>query len=62
LRRMYLTTINNSCASFLERKDIADAVGHSVEESLKYAFKVKKRLRKFLSKRNLSNLYTRYIV
>ena len=41
LRRMYLTTINNSCASFLERKDIADAVGHSVEESLKYALKVK---------------------
>ena len=41
LRRMYLTTINNSCASFLERKDIADAVGHSVEESIKYALKVK---------------------
>jgi len=37
LRRMYLTTVNNTGASFLERKNIADAVGHSVEESLKYS-------------------------
>ena len=40
LRRMYLTTINNSGASYLERKNIAQAVGHSVEESLKYSMKV----------------------
>jgi hypothetical protein len=40
LRRMYLTTINNSGASYLERKNIANAVGHSVEESLKYSMKV----------------------
>lgn len=40
LRRMYLTTINRSGASFIERKNIADAAGHSVEESLKYAVKV----------------------
>lgn len=37
LRRMYLTTINNSCASFIERNNIAIAVGHSVEESIKYS-------------------------
>lgn len=41
LRRMYLTTVNNSGASFLERKEIADAVGHSVEESMKYSLVVK---------------------
>lgn len=41
LRRMYLTTINNRCGSFLERKEVADALGHSVEESIKYALKVK---------------------
>lgn len=40
LRRMYLTNINRSGASFIERKDIANAAGHSVEESLKYAIKV----------------------
>ena len=40
LRRMYLTTINNKSPSFLERKIVADAVGHSVEESLKYTLKV----------------------
>jgi hypothetical protein len=40
LRRMYLTSINNSGASYLERKNIAEAVGHSVEESLKYSMKV----------------------
>jgi hypothetical protein len=34
---MYLTAVNNTGASFLERKNIADAVGHSVEESLKYS-------------------------
>jgi hypothetical protein len=41
LRRMYLTTINKSGASFVERKNIADAVGHSLEESIKYSLKVK---------------------
>jgi hypothetical protein len=40
LRRMYLTTINISGASFRERKFIADNVGHSVEESIKYSMKV----------------------
>ena len=40
LRRMYLTTINLSGASFRERKLIADSVGHSVEESLKYSLKL----------------------
>jgi hypothetical protein len=40
LRRMYLTSINNSGASYIERKEVADAVGHSVEESLKYSMKV----------------------
>jgi len=40
LRRMYLTTINISGASFRERKLIADSVGHSVEESLKYSLKI----------------------
>lgn len=40
LRRMFLTTINRSGASFIERKEIAEAVGHSVEESLKYSLKV----------------------
>lgn len=37
LRRMYLTKINISGASYRERKEIADSVGHSVEESLKYS-------------------------
>lgn len=40
LRRMYLTTINNSGASFMERKEIADAVGHSFTESIRYSMKV----------------------
>jgi hypothetical protein len=40
LRRMYLTTINHSGASFIERKAISDAVGHSLEESIKYSLKV----------------------
>lgn len=40
LRRIYLTTINKTAPSYLERKDIADAVGHSVEESIKYSLKV----------------------
>ena len=40
LRRMYLTTINISGASFRERKLIADSIGHSVEESLKYSLKI----------------------
>ena len=40
LRRMYLTTINNSAPSFLERKIVADAVGHSVQESIKYSLKI----------------------
>jgi hypothetical protein len=39
LRRMYLTSINNG-ASFIERKNTADAVGHSVIESIKYSMKV----------------------
>ena len=40
LRRMYLTTINNLSPSFIERKIVADAVGHSVQESLKYSLKI----------------------
>ncbi len=40
LRRIYLTTINNSAPSFLERKFVADAVGHSVQESIKYSLKI----------------------
>ena len=40
LRRMYLTTINISGASYRERKFIADAVGHSLEESIKYSLNV----------------------
>lgn len=40
LRRMYLTTINRSGASYNERQKISDAVGHSVEESLRYSMKV----------------------
>jgi hypothetical protein len=40
LRRMYLTTINKSSPSFIERKAVADAVGHSVEESIKYSLKL----------------------
>lgn len=39
LRRMYLTYVNNSGASYMERRDIANAVGHSMEESVKYAMK-----------------------
>lgn len=39
LRRMYLTNINKSGASFSERKEIADAVGNSVEESIRYSMK-----------------------
>lgn len=40
LRRMYLTSVNNG-SSFIERKNTADAVGHSVMESIKYSMKVK---------------------
>jgi hypothetical protein len=40
LRRIYLTTINNSAPSFLERKIVADAVGHSLQESFKYSIKI----------------------
>jgi hypothetical protein len=40
MRRMFLTTINNSGASYLQRQEIADAVGNSVSESIKYALKV----------------------
>jgi hypothetical protein len=40
LRRMYLTTINNNSPSFLERKNVADAVANSVQESLKYSLKI----------------------
>jgi hypothetical protein len=40
LRRMYLTTINRSGASFLERKEVADAVGNSIVEGIKYSLKV----------------------
>lgn len=40
LRRMFLTTINNSGMSYLEKKDIADAVGNSIEESIKYSMKI----------------------
>ena len=39
LRRMYLTSINNG-ASFIERKNTANAVGHSIMESIKYSMKV----------------------
>jgi len=41
LRRMYLTSINGfNGASFIERQKIADDVGHSVIESIKYSMKV----------------------
>ena len=40
LRRIFLTTINEASVSFKERRDIADAVGTSVNETLKYALKV----------------------
>lgn len=40
LRRIYLTTINEASVSFKERRDVADAVGASVMETLKYALKV----------------------
>jgi hypothetical protein len=40
VRRMYLTTINNSGASFNERRDVADAVGHSINESIKYSMQI----------------------
>jgi hypothetical protein len=40
LRRIFLTHFNKKAASFLERKIIADAVGHSVEESTKYSVKI----------------------
>jgi hypothetical protein len=32
LRRMYLTAINHSGASFIERKAISDAVGYSIKK------------------------------
>lgn len=41
LRRMYLTKVNNSGASYIERKQIAEAVGNSVEEGVKYSMKFK---------------------
>ena len=40
LRRIYLTTINEASVSFKERRDVADAVGTSIMETLKYALKV----------------------
>jgi hypothetical protein len=40
LTRMYLTTINNLSPSFLEIKIVADAVGHSVQECIKYSLKI----------------------
>jgi hypothetical protein len=40
LRRIFLTHFNKQGGSFLERKIIADAVGHSVEESVKYSVKI----------------------
>jgi len=40
LRRMFLTTINRSGVSFNERKEIADAVGNSVVEGIRYSMKV----------------------
>jgi len=40
LRRIYLTTINHLSPSFLERKIVADAVGHSVQKSIKYSIKI----------------------
>jgi hypothetical protein len=40
LRRIYLTTVNKSGASYIERKDIADAVGNSIVEGIKYSLKV----------------------
>jgi hypothetical protein len=44
LRRMYLTSVNNSGASFIERKNTADAVGHSFEESVKYSMRVQQQV------------------
>jgi hypothetical protein len=40
LRRMYLTTVNRSGMSYLEKKDIADAVGNSIVEGIKYSLKI----------------------
>jgi hypothetical protein len=40
LRRMYLTSINNSGASYIERKEVADAVGNSIVEGIRYSLKV----------------------
>jgi hypothetical protein len=41
LRRIYLTDVNNSGASYLEREEIANAVGNSVNEGIKYSMKIK---------------------
>lgn len=40
LRRMYLTSINNSGASYIQRKEVADAVGNSIVEGIRYSLKV----------------------
>lgn len=40
LRRMYLTHINKLTPSYLERKEVAEQLGHSVEEGMKYSMKI----------------------
>jgi hypothetical protein len=39
VRRMYMTKINKTEASYIERKSIAEGLGHSVEEGIKYSMK-----------------------
>lgn len=40
LRRMYMTNVNKQTPSFIERKELANELGHSVEEGIKYSMKV----------------------
>lgn len=40
LRRMYMTNVNKQTPSFIERKELANELGHSVEEGMKYSMKV----------------------
>jgi len=40
LRRIYLTTVNKAAPSYLERQNIADALGNSVAEGIRYSLKV----------------------
>lgn len=40
VRRMFLTFVNRSGASFNERQKIADAVGNTIQEGIRYSLKV----------------------